>query len=183
MGDRDVSEGQPARSAKELELVARIAELESQVGAEHELREAVGRLEAVAHVAFGGIGILENGVYLDLNDRLANALGYSREELIGRSVQEIVSPESYRVIVDKMRNGAEKVYEATAVRRDGTTFPVELCGVTSKYRGREVHVAAARDIWSNIDRHQIAACNGRQSVARGEFEPNRESRGDRGTHR
>ncbi len=45
-----------------------------------------------------------------------------------------------------VRSGYEGPYEARGLRKDGTTFPMELCGKTAFYKGHQVRVGVMRDI-------------------------------------
>jgi len=53
-------------------------------------------------------------------------LGYSRSELIGKPVMEVVAPESRDLVAEAIRSGRLEPYEHLALRKDGTVFPVEV---------------------------------------------------------
>src|SRR5690349_7398414 len=59
-----------------------------------ELRRREERFRNLTAAAFEGIGISEDGKVVDVNEQLAQMLGYKREELLGQSVSVMVAPES-----------------------------------------------------------------------------------------
>ena len=114
--------------------------------AEEHLRESEERFARLSEAAYEGIGISENGIILDSNRQLAEMLGYTAAELIGKSVIEFIAPESRAVVAEKMRSNAQEPYEQLIVRRDGTKIAVESRARTLSLEGRVVRVTAIRDI-------------------------------------
>lgn len=72
--------------------------------------------------------------------------GYRPGELIGRSLWELVAGESRDQIARNMQTGVNGPYEATGLRKDGTTFPGEVVVRPYRYRGKDVRLVAGRDI-------------------------------------
>jgi C4-dicarboxylate-specific signal transduction histidine kinase len=73
-------------------------------------------------------------------------LGYSREEMIGRPVMEMVAPESREWVMAHIHEGSEQPYEHLALRKDGSVFPVEVQARVIPFKGRSARVSAIRDI-------------------------------------
>jgi PAS domain-containing protein len=59
---------------------------------------------------------------------------------------EFVAPESRELLAKNMLSGYDKPYEARILRKNGSSFPVEICGRTVPYRGGNERIAAVRDI-------------------------------------
>ena len=83
----------------------------------------------LAIITIGGTGFIES-----VNRAAAELFGYSRSEMLGRSV-DIIIPEpmkgSHRAGLSRIAAGGPskltgKTIEITAVRRDGTEFPIEM---------------------------------------------------------
>jgi two-component system cell cycle sensor histidine kinase/response regulator CckA len=114
--------------------------------AEVALHESEQRFRTLAEASFEGIALTERGVFVDLNDQLANMLGYARSELIGQPVMEAVAPESRDLVAEAIRSGRLEPYEHLALRKDGTAFPVEARARATQMAGRQLRVSAIRDI-------------------------------------
>jgi len=114
--------------------------------AETELRESEERWRRISEATFEGIGISQDGMLADLNPQLAEMLGYTAPELIGRPVVDLVAPEDRSKVVNSMRSGNTKAYEHLAVRRDGSTLLVETRARTLTRHGRQIRVTAVRDV-------------------------------------
>lgn len=107
---------------------------------------AKGRFQIFFEAAFEGIGIAEAGRVVDVNDRLAEMLGYGRGELIGQPVMNLVAAEDRGRVGQMMRDGVDGIYSHRSVRKDGSTFPVEVQGRSMEVEGRQVRVTAIRDV-------------------------------------
>jgi len=121
-------------------------QLEERKKAEGALRESEERFRTLAEASFEGIALTEKGVIVDLNDQLASMLGYDRGELIGKPVMEAVALESRELVAEAIRSGRLEPYGHLALRKDGTTFPVEVCARTTQMAGRQLRVTAIRDV-------------------------------------
>jgi len=112
--------------------------------------DSIGRDEqhfrTLAEASFEGIALTERGILVDCNDQLADLFGYTRSELIGKSVVDIVAPESRAFVDEAHRTGREEPYEHLALRKDGTILTVEVRPRFLKIKNRELRVAAIRDI-------------------------------------
>lgn len=86
---------------------------------------------------------------LDANDAAIKAYGYSREELIGKTIHSLRAPETQPDIPTSMREtdlpqGA--AFETLHIRKNGSNFPVEVAARTGAFDDREVIVSTIRDI-------------------------------------
>ena len=48
--------------------------------------------ELLAETTFDGVGVTQDGVVVEVNERLASMLGYERHEIVGAPVAKFVSP-------------------------------------------------------------------------------------------
>lgn len=113
---------------------------------EDSLQQALERFHRLSEASFEGIVIHEKGKILELNQALAEMFGYEHQELLGRSGFDLVTPESRKVLMEQIGSGSDDPYEAVGVKKDGTTFPIEIHGKTAIFEGHTVRVGAVRDI-------------------------------------
>ncbi len=114
--------------------------------AEEALRESEERFRRLSSAALEGIVISENGTVLDANEQLARILGYDLTAIIGMRALDFTAPESRDLVSQNIQSQHDEPYEHLALRKDGSIFPVEVCGKPMPYDGRTVRVTAIRDI-------------------------------------
>jgi PAS domain S-box-containing protein len=114
--------------------------------AEEALYESETKFRRLTEAAFGGIAVTEKGKFIEVSDQFATLFGYRRSELIGMYATDLIAPEVRSEDTEKILSGYDKPYESLCLRKDGSTFPVEVCGKNYYSQGRELRVTAIRDI-------------------------------------
>jgi PAS domain S-box-containing protein len=91
----------------------------------------------------------ENGRILEANDRAAATYGYSIEELLQLSVQDLLDASELPLYPGRLerllKNGAE-VFESTHRRKDGSPLAVEVSSRLVDTQGRKFRQSIVRDI-------------------------------------
>ena len=132
------------------ELEKRIQELEhaesERKRGDEALKESEERLKALSEASFEAIFLSENGICLDQNQTAERIFGFTRAEAAGRHGTEWIVPADREQVNNNMLSNYEKPYEATALRKDGTTFPCEIQGRRINYQDRSIRITALRDI-------------------------------------
>lgn len=113
---------------------------------EKELRESEQRFRRLSQSAFEGIVIHDQGKILDANVTFAKMFGYALSEVIGMQGLDLMAPESRNLVSRNILSGYEEPYEAMGLRKDDSTFPVEICGRAIPYKGTEARVTVVRDV-------------------------------------
>jgi PAS domain S-box-containing protein len=120
--------------------------------AEDALRDAEARFRTYVDHATDALFVYdERASILDVNRRACEILGYSREELIGKT-PELMDPAMGRDAVFRERNrqrflaGEMFGFETSYQRKDGTFFPVEVRVRPFEHRGQRFALALALDI-------------------------------------
>ena len=110
-----------------------------------QLADSQRRLRRLAEATFEGIVIHQNGEILDVNQAITDLTGYHREELIGRNALDFVSQSTRSITAAQMGDGLGEPYEAVLVRKDGTTFPVDIQAKTMEGASGHLRIVAIRD--------------------------------------
>jgi len=111
-----------------------------------ELQDSEGRFRQLAAATFEGIAITEGGILQDCNPRFAAMHGYEPAEMLGRPVADFIAPESRALVAEHRADGIEATYEYAGMRKDGSTFPVEVHGQMGPWMGRPTRISALRDL-------------------------------------
>lgn len=110
-------------------------ELAKRARVEHALRENRERLSVVFNTAAEGIiTIDQHGLIDSFNPAAERMFGYSAKEVLGKNVNTLM-PAPYKAnhdtyLANYMKTGEKKIIgigrEVTGLRKDGTTFPMDL---------------------------------------------------------
>ncbi len=119
-------------------------------------RQAEEKLRATIRTAHSAVVTMDaDGQITEWNPSAEKIFGWSGEEVIGRRLAELIIPPQYR---DAHQNGLQKFLEngegpvlnkrieLTALRRDGTEFPVELTIAPIRWGERYIFTAFLQDI-------------------------------------
>ena len=90
-----------------------------------------------------------NGRLLEVNEAACRSLGYTRDELVSMSLQEIDSPESAALLPGRLaaiRERGEACFESVQLHKDGTPVPVEINNRAISYKQTQAVLGVARDI-------------------------------------
>jgi signal transduction histidine kinase len=72
--------------------------------------------------------------------------GYTREEVAGRALLDFIAEDSRDVAGSLFADGGPASLQATGLRRDGSTFPVELNSSPLDLEGQPAHMITVRDL-------------------------------------
>ncbi|MEI8272410.1 MAG: PAS domain S-box protein [Paludibacter sp.] len=114
--------------------------------AEAELEESREKYRGLSEASFEAIFISEKGICIEQNQAGEKMFGYTNEEALTRYGTDWIVPEDREMVMNNMISGTEEPYEATALRKDGSTFPCILRGRMTYYKGKNVRVTSLTDI-------------------------------------
>jgi len=114
--------------------------------AEEALRESEARFRDFVEHSFSGIVVSVNGVIVDVNERFAQMFGYPKEEMIGLTPIETQTPESAQRVLAHIAAKEEGPVEGVGVRKDGTTFPLEITARNTIYKGQPARLGGVIDL-------------------------------------
>ncbi|MCH8050477.1 MAG: PAS domain S-box protein [Chloroflexi bacterium] len=88
------------------------------------------------------------GRLIDVNQAACESLGYTRKELLSLSVADIAEDAASKLAeaLDGVAQAEPVIVDATLVRKDGTTFPVQLNISAIEFDGEQYLLGVARDM-------------------------------------
>jgi len=133
------------------EVVAVARDVTEHKRAEKALEESEEKFRRLVEEMNDGYCVLQGSRVVFANARGAEMFGYTQEEVIGRTVQELLTPEIVSDLskVRAKRQRGEAVpqqYETLLVGKEGTTRPVELGTRVIDYAGKPALSVVLRDI-------------------------------------
>src|SRR5919106_190918 len=121
-------------------------DITKQKRTEEELRQSEERFKVLAQEVVEGIILSENSKIIDANRSVTEMFGYGLEELIGRDAIELTSPEYREMVRKRIPDEDTRPYESMGLKRDGTTFPIEIRPRHLPYSGRRIRVTSVIDL-------------------------------------
>jgi len=134
-------------------IISIIRDLTERRMAEDALRESESKFRTLFNQASDSIFLLsfspEGLIIEDTNDAALIMHGYSREEMIGRPISFLDEPDTQKHIkarTRRLRKGETVSFEGRHVRKDGSTFPVDVSAQLIHIAEKRYVLAIDRDI-------------------------------------
>lgn len=127
-------------------------DITSRMQIENALRESEERYRKLVNLSPLGIAIHQDEKVIFVNPSGANIIGAENpEELIGKSILDIVHPSYHKLVIDRMRQmvltgKAVDLVEQKFVKLDGSLTDVEVVSIPFMYQGKLAFQAIVRDI-------------------------------------
>ncbi len=114
--------------------------------AERAVRESEERLAKFMQASAEGIVFHKDGFITDANPPLCALMGYTLDELRGRSVLEFIAPDQVTRVAAVMHAGQEIAYESAVIHKSGRRVPVEFIVRTMVRNDERMRMTIVRDI-------------------------------------
>ncbi|MDH3527079.1 MAG: PAS domain S-box protein [Gammaproteobacteria bacterium] len=141
----------PVQGSDELAETSKVFNIMSET-----IRNDIAQREIVLNAALDSIiGMDENGLITEFNPAAEQTFGYRRTEVIGQRLSEKIIPPELREAHEQglqrlQQTGESRVLnrriELTAMRADGSTFPVEFALSATTVNNKLIFIAYIRDI-------------------------------------
>lgn len=156
----DDSESARTWSLREMEVLrtaaTMLASAIQRAVLDEELGKSEARKQAIVETALDCVLTIDaSGLLVEFNPAAERTLGWTRQEALGRRMDEMIVPPDFRAAhrngIARFLNGGEskllgKRIEMMAMRRDGKLFPCELALTASKVGDNLFFTAYLRDI-------------------------------------
>ena len=146
----------PVRYRGEPHVLAVVRDITERRQREHELQRSEARLRATVEAAFDSIiGMDGEGRIVEFNAAAERCFGHERSAVLGRRLADVIIPERLRSghtegLSNFARTGSGpfvgRLVETTALRADGSEFPVELAIGVAVAPAGNIYVGHLRDI-------------------------------------
>ena len=113
---------------------------------EAELTAALEMFRTLSSAALEGVYVHEEGRIILVNEAGAALVGARPDELVGRSVLDLCTPETRAVAEASIRAGSTAPFEVVARRLDGGQVPIEIHPRLLTHQGRRARIAVLRDL-------------------------------------
>ncbi|WP_170319527.1 PAS domain S-box protein [Polyangium spumosum] len=133
------------------QFLAVAQDVRAEMNATRALRESEERWRGLAELAPLPIAVHKGGVFLWVNEALAQFVGRPREEIVGTSVLGIVHPEDRELLVARLRESRESrvalpPLEERFIRADGATVYADVAARPVLFEGQEATQIAVVDV-------------------------------------
>jgi len=133
------------------ERIKQLAELQARQQDSHPtLPDEEKLFRKVFESANDGIIIHDRaGQIYEVNQTMYRRLGYTREEMLSMSLEDLVAPgfsEKIQERVGRLEQEGVAIFESADVRKDGTILPVEVSARIIEYDGLKLIQSIVRDI-------------------------------------
>jgi PAS domain S-box-containing protein len=121
--------------------------------------ERAAKLAAIFDHSDYPMGLAHRAAHVAANPAYLELFGYTWDQLDGKPVLELIEPVERPAVLDRMQRRArgepvETLYRTRGLRRDGSSFPMELTVSTYEVGGERFSAVIIRDI---SDEHRILA--------------------------
>ena len=128
-----------------------ISDISRHRRAEAALRDSEERLAKFMHASAEGIVFHKGGFITDINPPAMALLGYTMDQMMGRSTLDFIAPNHRQQVADVIKAGSEIGYDSMAVHADGSHVPVEFIVRTMQYQGESLRMTIVRDIRDRVE--------------------------------
>ncbi|MDH5181377.1 MAG: PAS domain S-box protein [Gammaproteobacteria bacterium] len=115
------------------------------------LSEQESNFYTITEAANDGILVNQSGKHVYANKGIAQMLGYTRDELIGTGLRDVVHPDEVEQVYQRYQNRLKgnnepNQYETAFISKHGDKIPVELTATLTTWHGKPAGLAIIRDI-------------------------------------
>ena len=115
------------------------------------LKESEELFKTLSDASFESVFLSSEGKCIMQNQKAEESFGYTLSEAIGQLGTNWIIREDREVVLKNMMSGNSETYCVTALRKDGTTFPCEIKGNMSYYKGKPIRITSLTDISERVE--------------------------------
>ncbi|WP_096270058.1 sensor domain-containing protein [Paucisalibacillus globulus] len=108
-------------------------------------------INQISNSSVEGIILYGKTDIIDCDETFATMFGYSKEELKGKSIEQLIDPRSYKKLADYEHLALNGLLELKGVRKDGTLFYIEMIEYPYYKNGKIIRAASVKDVTERIE--------------------------------
>lgn len=117
-----------------------------------DLQSRISYYEKLLDSTVEGLLLHKNGIAIDVNEPLQKLFGYSKEELIGKNLIELLPvDEDIDTVRENVSKGSSKPYHAKGKKKNGDVFYAEIQGKNIEIGDQSLRIASVRDITDKVE--------------------------------
>ena len=127
-------------------VVTTLQDITGLRAARRSAEEAEERFRRLSDAAKEGIAITERGVIVEVNRAFCSLFGYDEHDAIGREATDFIVPQDVEAVRHSIEQNVEGTYESVGLRKNGSTFDIEVSAKQLPGQSPGSRVAVIRDI-------------------------------------
>lgn len=132
-------------------IQAIVRDISERKESERLIKESEERFRLLSEATMEGIVMSEEGEIIDANDQYARIHGFiNKEEIIGKQIEDFIAPDFVDIAQHNLETGYHRPFIIKALKRDGSTFTVEVRGQSIPWYGKKIKIATFTDITERI---------------------------------
>lgn len=137
-----------------------VNEMERRKAEELNLKSSEQRFRTLSEHALDGVAVVVKGSIVHVNAAVSRMFGYGKDELLGKAPSVFVAPHDRDRVERRILDPVASVDDSPsatydAVRKNGTTFPLEVFSRYIEYEGEPALLSQLRDL-TDRRRQEIA---------------------------
>lgn len=140
-------------------LVTLFQDISDRKQVESDLVEKESQYRGIFENAFVGILVNDfNGRITEVNPAFCSMHGYTRAELLGQTLELFIRESDQSIFneyLDTVKQGKTFKCKAEDIRKNGTSFPVEVHGSPISFHGKPHALAIVQDITTRVQNEEI----------------------------
>lgn len=132
-------------------IISFITNITERKKVEEALRESEELYRTAMEKTNDGISIVQDGVYVYVNQKLLETIGRPGDEIIGKPLGIYTHPDDRKILIDNYetrRKGGDAPadYDMRVIKPDGTTTFINIKSVVINYKGKPATFSFIRDV-------------------------------------
>lgn len=129
-----------------LQVVFTLRDITKDLEQIQEMKDSEERFRRLSQATFEGIVMVESGQVIDANVRFAEIFDYPLEKIMDQAFTNFIEVSDRKQIKERLEAGDDHPFKIRGLKKDGTSFLIEVRSRSTKFKRREMRILAIRDL-------------------------------------